>query len=65
MVLLSTTETKDNIKYLSSMQRFLGPFYNGSVKGMNDAIPALMNSVKVSSFLQCVLNVEILLEYFS
>lgn len=48
LVTMSSTETKDNIKYLSSMQRFVGPFYSGTVKGMIDAIPALMNSVKVS-----------------
>jgi Dynein heavy chain, N-terminal region 1. len=47
MVTMSATCTKDNIKYLSSMQRFVGPFYNGNLKGMIDAIPALLNSVKV------------------
>eukprot|EP00557_Chaetoceros_sp_GSL56_P001677 CAMPEP_0176504054 /NCGR_PEP_ID=MMETSP0200_2-20121128/15715_1 /TAXON_ID=947934 /ORGANISM="Chaetoceros sp., Strain GSL56" /LENGTH=237 /DNA_ID=CAMNT_0017903433 /DNA_START=280 /DNA_END=990 /DNA_ORIENTATION=- len=46
MVTMSATETKDNVKYLSSLQRFVGPFYHGTVKGMNDAIPALLNSVK-------------------
>lgn len=44
----AANETKDNIKYLSSLQRFIGPFYDGNIKAMCDAIPALVNSVKVS-----------------
>ena len=45
----ASNESKDNIKYLSSLQRFVGPLYNGTVQGMTDAIPALINSVKVSA----------------
>ena len=43
----TANEAKDNIKYLSSLQRFVEPFYNGSIEGMIDAVPALLNSVKV------------------
>lgn len=49
----AANETKDNIKYLSSLQRFLGPFYDGNIKAMTDAIPALVNSVKVSLCAPC------------
>ena len=45
----ASNESKDNIKYLSSLQRFVGPLYNGNIQGMIDAIPALLNSVKVSA----------------
>lgn len=44
----TANEAKDNIKYLSSLQRFVDPFYNGSINAMVDAVPALLNSVKVS-----------------
>lgn len=43
----AANEAKDNIKYLSSLQRFVGPLYDGTVGTMTDAIPALLNSVKV------------------
>ncbi len=43
----TANEAKDNIKYLSSLQRFVEPFYNGSIEAMVDAVPALLNSVKV------------------
>jgi dynein heavy chain len=44
----AANETKDNIKYLSSLQRFISPIYDGNIKAMSEAIPALVNSVKVS-----------------
>lgn len=43
----TANEAKDNIKYLSSLQRFVDPFYHGSINAMVDAVPALLNSVKV------------------
>lgn len=43
----TANEAKDNIKYLSSLQRFVEPFYSGSIDAMVDAVPALLNSVKV------------------
>lgn len=46
----AANEAKDNIKYLSSLQRFVGPLYDGTVGAMTDAVPALLNSVKVSLF---------------
>lgn len=61
MVTMSATGTQDNIKYLSSMQRFVGPLYNGNLKGMIDAIPALLNSVKVGLHCWAVFYVMIFL----
>lgn len=43
----AANETKDNIKYLSSLQRFISPIYDGNIKAMSEAIPALVNSVKM------------------
>lgn len=43
----TANEAKDNIKYLTSLQRFVEPFYNGSINAMVDAVPALLNSVKM------------------
>ncbi len=45
----AANESKDNIKYLSSLQRFVGPLYGGTVGAMTDSLPALLNSVKVSN----------------
>ena len=45
----TANEAKDNIKYLSSLQRFVEPLYEGSIDAMADAVPALLNSVKVCS----------------
>lgn len=47
-VMEASNEAKDNIKYLSSLQRFVGPFYDGNIKAMSDALPAVVNSIKVS-----------------
>jgi dynein heavy chain, axonemal len=43
----TANEAKDNIKYLSSLQRFVEAFYDGSINAMVDAVPAMLNSVKV------------------
>jgi dynein heavy chain len=50
LVTEAANETKDNVKYLSSLQRFIAPIYDGNIKTMCDAIPALVNSVKVSLY---------------
>lgn len=47
LVTEAANETKDNVKYLSSLQRFIAPIYDGNIKTMCDAIPALVNSVKM------------------
>ena len=41
-------EAKDNVKYLKSLLKFLDVFYSGTAQSMIDAIPALMNSIKVN-----------------
>ena len=43
----AANEAKDNIKYLSSLQRFVGQLYDGTIKGMIESIPAVINSVKM------------------
>lgn len=43
----SANEAKDNLKYLSTLQRFIEPLYSGSVQSIIDTLPALMNSIKV------------------
>lgn len=40
-------EAKDNVKYLGTLERFLDPLYSGTVETIGDAIPALMNSIKM------------------
>ncbi|KAL7522596.1 hypothetical protein ACHAWX_007291 [Stephanocyclus meneghinianus] len=43
----SANEAKDNLKYLSTLQRFIEPLYSGSVQSIIDTLPALMNSIKM------------------
>lgn len=49
---IETTETfneaRDNLKYLSTLQRFIEPLYSGTAQGINDSLPALINAIKVS-----------------
>ena len=49
---IETTETfneaRDNLKYLSTLQRFVEPLYSGTAQSINDSLPALLNSIKVS-----------------
>lgn len=41
-------EARDNLKYLLTLQRFIEPLYSGSAQSINDSLPALLNSIKVS-----------------
>jgi dynein heavy chain len=41
-------EARDNLKYLSTLQRFIEPLYSGTAQSINDSLPALINSVKVA-----------------
>lgn len=43
----SMNEAKDNVKYLSTLEKFLDPLYQGTPQLMIDTLPALMNSVKM------------------
>ena len=45
----ATNEAKDNVKYLSTLERLIEPLYTGTVATIIDTFPALMNSIKVSS----------------
>lgn len=40
-------EAKDNVKYLSTLERFIEPLYTGTPTTIIDSIPALLNSVKM------------------
>lgn len=43
-------EAKDNLKYLSTLQRFIEPLYSGTAQSIIDTLPALINSIKVRVF---------------
>ena len=40
-------EAKDNVKYLSTLEKFIEPLYEGSPDSIKDTLPALMNSIKM------------------
>ncbi|KDO29332.1 hypothetical protein SPRG_05868 [Saprolegnia parasitica CBS 223.65] len=43
----ATNEAKDNVKYLATLEKFIEPLYIGSPSSVIDALPALMNAVKM------------------
>ena len=43
-------EAKDNLKYLSTLQRFIQPLYSGTAQSIIDTLPALINSIKVCCY---------------
>ncbi|KAG2951559.1 Dynein gamma chain, flagellar outer arm [Phytophthora cactorum] len=43
----ASNEAKDNVKYLATLERFIEPLYTGTPTSVIDALPALMNSVKM------------------
>lgn len=43
----ASNEAKDNVKYLATLERFIEPLYSGTPATMIDALPALMNAVKM------------------
>ena len=40
-------EAKDNVKYLSTLERFTQPLYSGNPEAIIESLPALMNNVKM------------------
>ncbi|KAL4479549.1 hypothetical protein ABPG72_018535, partial [Tetrahymena utriculariae] len=40
-------EAKDNVKYLTTLEKFIEPLYNGSSQHVIDALPSLMNAIKM------------------
>ena len=40
-------EAKDNVKYLTTLEKFIEPLYTGTPQTIIDSLPALMNSVKM------------------
>jgi dynein heavy chain len=45
----ATNEAKDNVKYLSTLERLIEPLYSGTVATIIDTFPAFMSLIKVSS----------------
>ena len=43
----AANEAKDNVKYLTTLEKFLDPLYAESPKQIIETIPALMNSIKM------------------
>lgn len=43
----SLNEAKDNVKYLSTLDKYTDPLYNGTPSQIIDSLPALMNNVKM------------------
>ena len=43
----AVNEAKDNVKYLTTLEKFIDPLYTGTPQTIIDSLPALMNSVKM------------------
>jgi len=43
----AANEAKDNVKYLTTVEKAIDPLYNGTPVTIMDSLPALMNSVKM------------------
>lgn len=43
----AANEAKDNVKYLSTLERFVDPLYTGTAASIAEGLPALLNSVKM------------------
>ncbi|KAF4730369.1 hypothetical protein FOZ62_003743, partial [Perkinsus olseni] len=40
-------EAKDNVKYLSTLEKFIEPLYSGTPEAIADSLPAVMNAIKM------------------
>lgn len=40
-------EAKDNVKYLTTLEKFIEPLYKGNPQQIIDTLPALMNAIKM------------------
>lgn len=40
-------EAKDNVKYLTTLEKFIEPLYKGNSQQIIDTLPALMNAIKM------------------
>ena len=43
----AANEAKDNVKYLQTLEKFIDPLYRGTPQTVIDALPALLNSIKM------------------
>ena len=40
-------EAKDNVKYLTTLEKFIEPLYHGTPQQIIETLPALMNAIKM------------------
>ena len=43
----AANEAKDNVKYLATLSRYTDPLYGSDLTAINDALPALLNGIKM------------------
>jgi hypothetical protein len=43
----AANEAKDNVKYLTALEKYVEPLYSGNTQAIIDGLPALMNNVKM------------------
>ena len=43
----AVNEAKDNVRYISTLERFFEPLYGGNILAIIDILPALLNSMKI------------------
>ena len=43
----AANEAKDNVKYLSTLEKYVEPLYSGTTQSIIDGLPAMMNNVKM------------------
>jgi len=47
MVTLALNEAKDNVKYLTALDKFCGPLYRSNPADMKESVPGLMNAIRM------------------
>ena len=43
----ASNEAKDNLKYLTTLEKSMEPMYSGTPQSIIDALPALLNNIKM------------------